>query len=142
MERREFLKTAGNVTAGFCLGCIAGCGNLNGTKSVEIKEPLDISLADYPQLSKVGGSALIKIPGYPPILLFVPQEDQMMALSAKCTHWGNLVQYQHEERKIYCGAHHSEFDLIGNVLKGPAAKPLTRYSVERSPDTIRIKSAS
>ena len=136
MQRREFLKVAGGVAAGICLECISGC---NSQASTVIKGQMEINAADYPELAAIGGWIRTKRAGYPPILIIHPEEGQYLALSAKCTHMGGQLQYQHPQKKIYCGWHHSEFDLEGQVIKGPAARPLTQYIVEKQGNTIRIK---
>jgi cytochrome b6-f complex iron-sulfur subunit len=136
MQRREFLKVAGGVTAGLCLGCMSGC---NSQAKTVIQGQMEINVNDFPELAVVGGWIRTKSTDYPPILIIHSEEGRYLALSAKCTHLGGPLQYQHPQKNIYCGWHHSEFDLEGQVIKGPAKRPLTQYRVEKQGDIIRIK---
>jgi cytochrome b6-f complex iron-sulfur subunit len=46
------------------------------------------------------------------------------ALSAVCTHLGCIARYKLDEKIIACPCHGSRFDLEGNVIHGPAPRPL------------------
>ena len=46
------------------------------------------------------------------------------ALSAVCTHLGCIARYKSDEKVIACPCHGSRFDLEGNVIHGPAPRPL------------------
>lgn len=46
------------------------------------------------------------------------------ALSAVCTHLGCITRYVSDEKIIACPCHGSRFDLEGNVIHGPAPRPL------------------
>jgi glycine/D-amino acid oxidase-like deaminating enzyme/nitrite reductase/ring-hydroxylating ferredoxin subunit len=46
------------------------------------------------------------------------------ALSARCTHMGCLVAFNSAEKSWDCPCHGSRFDLAGQVIEGPAVRPL------------------
>ena len=46
------------------------------------------------------------------------------ALSAVCTHLGCITRFVSDEGVIACPCHGSRFDLEGNVIHGPAPRPL------------------
>ena len=46
------------------------------------------------------------------------------AISAVCTHLGCIARYKSDEKVIACPCHGSRFDLEGNVVHGPAPRPL------------------
>ncbi len=50
--------------------------------------------------------------------------DGFRALSTVCTHLGCITRYQPDEKLIACPCHGSRFDLDGEVLAGPAPRPL------------------
>jgi cytochrome b6-f complex iron-sulfur subunit len=52
------------------------------------------------------------------------------ALSAVCTHLGCITRFRSDERTIACPCHGSRFDLEGNVLHGPAPRPLRWVEVQ------------
>jgi cytochrome b6-f complex iron-sulfur subunit len=46
------------------------------------------------------------------------------ALSAVCTHLGCITRFLSDQNVIACPCHGSRFDLEGNVVEGPAPRPL------------------
>jgi cytochrome b6-f complex iron-sulfur subunit len=50
--------------------------------------------------------------------------DGFRALSSVCTHLGCVTRYQPDEKCIFCPCHGSRFALDGEVLAGPAPRPL------------------
>ncbi|MFQ6607343.1 MAG: ubiquinol-cytochrome c reductase iron-sulfur subunit [Fidelibacterota bacterium] len=54
------------------------------------------------------------------------------SLSAVCTHLGCITNYRTSEQKIACPCHGSIFDLKGEVLSGPAPKPLKHLLIEQN----------
>jgi cytochrome b6-f complex iron-sulfur subunit len=55
------------------------------------------------------------------------------ALSAVCTHLGCITRYLADENAIACPCHGSRFDLEGNVVHGPAPRPLPWLEVQADP---------
>jgi cytochrome b6-f complex iron-sulfur subunit len=55
------------------------------------------------------------------------------ALSAVCTHLGCITRLHADEGVIACPCHGSRFDLEGNVLHGPAPRPLQWIEVKADP---------
>ena len=73
-----------------------------------------------------------------PLVIINRKGSGFIALSRICTHLGCLVGYDVFNNKLVCPCHAGEFDLEGNVLSGPATKPLPRYPLKITADQITI----
>jgi Rieske Fe-S protein len=66
-------------------------------------------------------------------------KDRWIALNRSCTHGGAQVVYNHRRQSAQCTSlGHSEFDLQGTVLRGPAPRPLPVHEVRRTGNQLRI----
>jgi nitrite reductase/ring-hydroxylating ferredoxin subunit len=54
----------------------------------------------------------------------VDAEGHAHAVTARCTHMGCIVSWNHEAQSWDCGCHGSRFSPAGAVLHGPAVDPL------------------
>jgi cytochrome b6-f complex iron-sulfur subunit len=57
------------------------------------------------------------------------KEGYFYALSAVCTHLGCIANWKAEEGIVACPCHGSKFDREGNVIAGPAPRPLPRFAM-------------
>ncbi|HEU4403057.1 MAG TPA: Rieske 2Fe-2S domain-containing protein, partial [Candidatus Polarisedimenticolia bacterium] len=64
------------------------------------------------------------------------------ALSAVCTHLGCITRFRADEKVIACPCHGSRFDLEGNVVHGPAPRPLPWLEVRTDPSGILLVDTS
>lgn len=60
--------------------------------------------------------------------------DGFHAMSKVCTHLGCMTRYQPDEKIIACPCHGSRFALDGEVITGPAPRPLPWYEIGLSKD--------
>ncbi|MFH1852380.1 MAG: Rieske (2Fe-2S) protein [Candidatus Neomarinimicrobiota bacterium] len=67
--------------------------------------------------------------GRKPGILFKDGTGNYRALSATCTHLSCIVQYQQEDKYIWCACHNAKFDINGNILSGPPPRPLEEFAV-------------
>ncbi|MFQ5885694.1 MAG: ubiquinol-cytochrome c reductase iron-sulfur subunit [Anaerolineae bacterium] len=56
-------------------------------------------------------------------------EDGLLALSQKCTHLGCAVPWSVEEDQFHCPCHSATFNRKGEVLGGPAPRPLDLFPI-------------
>ena len=61
-----------------------------------------------------------------------------LALSRKCTHLGCTVPWVADEKKFICPCHASAFDIAGNVISSPAARPLDIYPVTIENGIVKV----
>ena len=54
------------------------------------------------------------------------EQGGLHAVSVRCTHLGCLLRFNSAERSWDCPCHGSRFDVDGEVLEGPAVRPLER----------------
>ena len=58
------------------------------------------------------------------LAVFVDEGGEQHLLSARCTHLGCTVAWNPGERTFDCPCHGSRFSRLGEVVNGPAARPL------------------
>jgi cytochrome b6-f complex iron-sulfur subunit len=133
LNRRDFLKFAVKGLA--VLSAVLGLGELFEfiAHQNETVQPVEFNLgpaANYPS-----GSRTI-IPDANTVLIH--DTDGFHAISLTCTHLGCTVKPVNGG--FACPCHNSRFDLEGNVVHGPAARPLPKWKVKENPDGSLILS--
>ncbi|MGZ4777771.1 MAG: QcrA and Rieske domain-containing protein [Thermoanaerobaculia bacterium] len=119
VSRRDFFTTVG---VGACAVAIAG-------SAVATLDYLDPKVLFEPPTSFIAGTPLDYAEG---VVRFnkekkafvVGTSNGVYAISAVCTHLGCIARYKSDERVIACPCHGSRFDIEGNVVHGPAPRPL------------------
>lgn len=68
------------------------------------------------------------------------ENDKLWAISRNCTHLGCRLNFIEKENHLECPCHQSRFSILGEVIRGPAEKPLPLYAVEQtsSPSTYLV----
>lgn len=77
---------------------------------------------DFAELAP-GEAAIMKIDG-DNVAAFKDEQGQVHAVSAVCSHMGCLVGWNETDRTWDCPCHGSRFELSGEVIHGPATRPL------------------
>ena len=86
----------------------------------------------------VGGARFLAH-GSEPIFLVRAAETEVVAMSAVCTHLRCVLKWDDANARIVCPCHAGSFDRTGNVLSGPAKRPLPHYRVEVRDDEILVR---
>jgi len=73
------------------------------------------------------------------VVLVRTADGKLAAVSGVCTHGGApLVMNERHGTVICTSLGHSEFDLRGKVLRGPAPKPIQVYAVRETGGAVEI----
>ena len=142
-SRRGFLR--GGVALGL-LGLTAVAGvclcSAGGCKRNEVHIPVvalhaitlgrgkvSIDIDQVEPLQKVGGAARLVHPRIPHTMIIARYEDNAFAaVSDHCTHRGGQITYRARDHLFVCSNYgHSVFRLSGQVVHGPAPRPLPSY---------------
>lgn len=105
-----------------------------GSKSAARGRFMRIASADAP----IGEVKFIRFLNKPAMLIR-PNEQEIIALSAICTHLGCVVKWNESKGELFCPCHGGRFDLRGKVLGGPPPAPLASYKVRIENEYIVIE---
>lgn len=142
--RRNFLRHLATVTAAATLApstLARLLGHILSSHS-STTTPLDrflIRLADYPALQTVEGSVKIPVPNPDGgvarrIIVTRMSLESFAAVDDVCTHAGCLVEtYRKQLGGLPCPCHGALFRPTGEVLRGPAARPLPQFATFYTP---------
>jgi Rieske Fe-S protein len=72
-----------------------------------------------------GEGAIVDLDGEK-VAAFRDESGELHALSPICTHLRCVVSFDQEAREWQCPCHGSRFGIDGDVVKGPARRPLPR----------------
>lgn len=138
MKRRDFVQRLPVLTVGLAAGAgtasLSGCA---GTPWVAPRvEPEGLSI-DTAVLTE-RGDAFLQTPAMErPIYVRRLESGEFVAVLASCTHRG--CQPAPIADRLACPCHGSEFSYTGEVLAGPADRPLTRYRVREVGERLVIE---
>ncbi|MDW8012312.1 MAG: Rieske 2Fe-2S domain-containing protein [Bacteroidota bacterium] len=148
-SRRDFLRRLAALTAAAAAGVPATARLLPELLGPD-RRPcgrLRIRLSDYPALQSVNGSVKVNVPdatGAVPERLIITRTatDTFAAVDDICTHAGCLVNvYQASLRALPCPCHGSLFHPTGEVIRGPATRPLRSFQTfyEAGSDFVEVE---
>ncbi len=58
------------------------------------------------------------------------EDGGMLALWQQCTHLGCTVPWREDEGRFHCPCHSSIFDPTGQIVSGPAPRPMDMFPIE------------
>ena len=70
------------------------------------------------------------------------KEDEVIAISAGCTHLGCIVTWDEESKIFKCPCHDGRFDAEGKVVSGPPPRPLERHKTKVEDGRILLSTAT
>lgn len=139
MNRREFLGWVGvGGVASSLPVALAACSNPSDRSGVSTSPPPSdgfVTVGTVTELEQKGQLSQGQV-------LVVPSPSdpqQVVAVNPTCTHAGCTVAWQKDQKVFACSCHGSQFGSDGQVLKGPAEKPLATYTTQLDGDTILVK---
>ena len=142
LPRRKFVKTFALFSASVCLGGKALRSFFVtevAAQSTTLLGTFRLSLDDFPDLQNVFGSVRLAVPGMPPsfveIIVTRASGTTFYSVTSRCPHQGCTVEpYGVFSQYLECPCHGSRFGDTGNVVAGPAPRPLAWLEVGRAAD--------
>lgn len=68
--------------------------------------------------------------------------DGLLAMWQKCTHLGCAVPWVEEEKQFHCPCHGSLFNQVGEVIGGPAPRPLDLFPIDIRSGEVWVDTSS
>jgi cytochrome b6-f complex iron-sulfur subunit len=144
MKRNEFLTTLTGSFSAVCLACMTSACSEDemgapktattpagpATSSATIN--LETELKAVNNFIAKNGFIVIRTATGNTAASFV-------AFSSVCPHAGATVEYKESSSSFLCAAHGSTFSSSGALTQGPAAVGLTKFDVEITGLTLRVK---
>jgi Rieske Fe-S protein len=140
--RRALLRGLAIGTAGTLIGC--GGGGTTPDVDATTQLPPDggpgsitmcganlcIDISQTPALQNTDGTLVVTVtaPVRDHIMIYRQAEGMYVTVTDICTHTGCGVNYKPSLGHFRCPCHGSEFALSGDVIRGPAARPLKTYA--------------
>jgi cytochrome b6-f complex iron-sulfur subunit len=66
------------------------------------------------------------------------EDGGFLALWQRCTHLGCTIPWREAEGRFNCPCHSSIFDTVGDVISGPAPRPMDLFSIEIIDDQVLV----
>ena len=137
MQRRDFLLTGCQACAALlvipAITSLEGCASTKGLAFTEEAGAVKMPLSSFAKQNAVVVNPKSLMNG---LLVVKEPAGDYKALLMKCTHKGQPLALNGQA--IGCDAHGSQFDLEGNVTKGPAKSALKSYPVTVEGDQLKI----
>lgn len=100
-----------------------------------VKDRLTSDTGDVVDVPR-GEGKIVKLNGKQ-LAVYRDEQDKVHALSPVCTHMHCIVQWNDSETSWDCPCHGARFDARGNVITGPAVRPLTPVQIDLNVDASK-----
>ena len=138
-DRRGFLVTLSG--AFLSLWALGGAGAIAAyMRAPEHNESSNERVVRIGRLEdlRIGEARLVRH-GVSPFFVIRTGAENVIALSAVCTHVRCILAYDHERRGLICPCHDGRFDLNGNVVSGPPPRSLPTYEVSTRAGEVFVR---
>ena len=153
LSRRAFIKLTGTTMVCTCIGALGASGCASNPTSDTPAAPVGsyrvqdglvyVALSEVGTLLGVGGAVKLTLEGADgseqKVIIVRPSETNYLAFANACTHNGKELEFQPREGLLACCGRSSRFDLVGDVIKGPAENALPRYPVRQESGELVIE---
>ncbi|MGQ4650178.1 Rieske 2Fe-2S domain-containing protein [Lyngbya aestuarii] len=144
MNRREFLGWVGvGGIASFLPVALAACSPKNTNSEPSASSQSSESFQPVGKVTELDTKGQIlnqQFSGGTVLVVRDPSAtDKLVAVSPICTHAGCTVAWEKDQASFVCPCHGSKFASSGEVIQGPATKPLTAYKVKLEGDSILVQ---
>ncbi|SHI29446.1 cytochrome b6-f complex iron-sulfur subunit [Hymenobacter daecheongensis DSM 21074] len=149
MERKEFIHLFGlGAAAVLTTGCLGGCSGSKGddptpgssgpTGATSVDFTLDLTAPANADLQDPAKGYVYGAGGQ--VIVAKTTAGTYLAVQAPCTHQGTAILFQPGQGNFFCPNHGSQFNADGTVANGPAARPLKKYTVTQTGNSLRVTS--
>jgi nitrite reductase/ring-hydroxylating ferredoxin subunit len=154
ITRREFMQLAGATVLCACAGTagISGCSHSTGVSNVPLAPEgsyrrdggqVVVALGATDALDPVGGAVRLALDdgddAEVKIIVVHSEHTVYQAFANECSHNGKELDYLHAGEMLQCCSGKAQFDLDGNVFRGPAERALRVYPARREGDELIIE---
>lgn len=142
-SRRALLRGLGVACAAAVIPGVTGCMQQGSdlpnatTTSCGGSVCIDLAQTGNAALTSAGGAMLVDIAS-DTVMVIRTSATAVIALSAICTHSGCSMNFDASSSLVVCPCHGSEFDEQGNVVRGPARRPIKVYTASLANDVITV----
>jgi cytochrome b6-f complex iron-sulfur subunit len=134
MDRKEFIYLLGaGVGASALSTCLYSCTKSNAGPPSNVDFTLDLALSENTPLTRNGGFVYSN-----GIIVARTLSGSFIAVSKSCTHESVSVTYDGNNNRFFCPNHGSTFSTNGDVINGPASRPLKEYRTSLSNTLLRV----
>jgi cytochrome b6-f complex iron-sulfur subunit len=137
LGRRRFLKTATATCSLASLSTLGACASVPTLRAAVQAGRIRLQQQELDEAFAEGDALLLQSEDLPEGIYLVRSDDNLTATGATCTHLG--CQVRPAKAFFRCPCHGSTFSLVGDVVRGPAARPLASYHVRVIDDIIEIE---
>lgn len=133
LNRREALVLVSEAAAATAL---AGCGSGSSGQGACVGAGTGMPLPGAEQL-QVGQAKLLPEPAASALFIIARDDQGFYAMKNYCTHSGCGLEIQ-PDKTYLCPCHNSIFTADGDVVSGPATRPLDHVAMCRRADGVLV----